>query len=50
MIDSCDHGDYIVNYEVGKRDVCPVCDLVSDHEHAIQALKEEIASLESEIE
>ncbi len=49
-IDSCDHGDYIVAYEVGKQNVCPVCSLISEHESTEQSLKSEIESLQSELE
>lgn len=49
-IDSCDHGEYIVNYEVAKRNACPVCKLVSEHEAEVQSQKEQIEQLESELE
>lgn len=49
-IDSDDHGDYVVVYEVGKQNVCPVCELINEHESEVKVLKDRIEALESDLE
>ena len=48
-IDSCDHGDYIVCYEMGKTG-CPVCDVESQNKSETTVFNGKIEGLESEVE
>jgi peptidoglycan hydrolase CwlO-like protein len=51
-IDSCDHGDFVVVYEMPENKQCPVCELENDktnNENEIKDLKGQIEDLESEI-
>ena len=52
-IDNCDHGDYIVVYEVLRKNQCPVCTLTEELEEAterITALATEVEDLQQQIE
>jgi FtsZ-binding cell division protein ZapB len=58
-IDSCDHGDFVVAYEVVRTNKCPVCELIEENKDLkqqvvsaqgdIENLEDEIASLQNEI-
>ncbi len=41
-IESCDHGDYIVVYDmgIGKKTACPVCDMVDELNDALRTIKD----------
>jgi predicted nucleic acid-binding Zn-ribbon protein len=58
-IDSCDHGAYVVVYEVTNKTVCPVCESleekneleqqITNAQSDIENLEDEIASLQNEL-
>jgi len=49
-IDSCDHGDYIVVYEIGNRNECPVCVDGVEQTTEIQELKAEVELLKDAVQ
>ena len=46
-MDSCDHDDYIVVYEISyKIKKCPVCDLIEENGDEIKDLKSQVENLQ----
>ena len=45
-INSCDHGDYVVVYDMPINKGCPICKMESDHEDEVADLKSQIENLE----
>ena len=48
-IDSCDHGDFIVIYELPINKTCPFCEMESEKDGEIEDLKSQIEDLEADL-